>query len=190
MHEVQAHIESLGITVSPELSRALEGFDRRTLARGEYFVREGEVATSIAYVVGGSVRHYHTIEGREYTRWVSLAGSMMAAFPSFVERVPSPANLVCTEATELLCLDRAPFLRLRNEYEGIKQLWMRSLEREMVKYEHRVTQLITTDSTERYLSFLDNYPEHVRRVPQKYIASMLGIEPRHLSRIRKKLASR
>ena len=38
----------------------------------------------------------------------------------------------------------------------------------------------------RYLELLQNDPEMMRRVPLKYIASLLGIEPESLSRIRKR----
>jgi len=40
----------------------------------------------------------------------------------------------------------------------------------------------------RYLNLLAGFPDIFQRVPQHCIASYLGIQPRRLSRIRKKLA--
>ncbi len=180
----------MGIHVSPELHQQLAGFKSRVLARGDFFVREGQIARSVAFILRGKVRHYYTIDGKEFTRWVSLPGNFTAAFTSFVQQTPSKVNLVCVEEVELLWMSREDFYGTLLTYEAIKQFWMRCLEGEMVKYEDRVTQLLTADSTTRYLNFMATYPAHAQQVPLKYIASMLGIEPRHLSRVRKNLAHR
>ncbi len=135
------------------------------------------------------MRHYYVIDDREHTRWVALAGSFTVAFKSFVEEVPSRASLVCIAPTELLVMERADFYTLLDEFDAMRQFWTHCLEREMGKYEDRVTQLITADTTARYLAFVRDYPQHAREVPLKYVASMLGMAPRHLSRVRAGLAS-
>jgi hypothetical protein len=47
--------------------------------------------------------------------------------------------------------------------------------------------LVTEDATERYLKFLEIYPNVVNRVPLSYVASYLGITQSSLSRIRKNI---
>ena len=189
MNPITTYIQTLGIQISPDLHHHLAGFKTQTLAKGDYFVREGETARSLAFILQGKVRHYYNIDGKEYTRWVSLAGNFTAAFKSFVQQTPSRVNLVCIEPVELLWMSREEFYGTLLTYDEIKQFWMTCLEAEMVKYEDRVTQLLTADSTARYLNFVANYPTHAQQVPLKYIASMLGIEPRHLSRVRRRLAT-
>ena len=39
----------------------------------------------------------------------------------------------------------------------------------------------------RYLKFQNQFPQAFNRIPLKYIASYLGIEPQSLSRIRKRM---
>jgi len=48
--------------------------------------------------------------------------------------------------------------------------------------------LMGATARERYLEFLKTYPDIVQRVPQKLIASYLGITPEALSAIRGELA--
>ena len=86
-----------------------------------------------------------------------------------------------------LCSKEA-FMQIKSEFPSMARLWTLALEQEMVGYEYRVFQLISGSAENRYLDFLKEYPRFVREVPQKYLASMLGIEPRSLSRIRKKIA--
>lgn len=48
-----------------------------------------------------------------------------------------------------------------------------------------------TQSVEsRYLQFIDTYPDAFNRIPLKYIAGYLGIEPPSLSRLRKRLSEK
>lgn len=186
---VAAYVEALGISVCPALRERLGRFERHDLARGEHLVREGAIATSIAFVLRGQVRHYYLVDGREHTRWVALAGNFTVSFKSFAMEVPSRVNLVCDGPAEVLLVRRARFYALLAEFEAMRRMWTSCLEREMAKYEDRVTQLITADTTTRYLDFVRDYPNHALEVPQKHIAAMLGVAPRHLSRVRARLAA-
>ena len=50
----------------------------------------------------------------------------------------------------------------------------------------RVIMLMRASAIERYEHFIDTYPDIVQRVPQKMIASYLGITPEALSTVRRK----
>lgn len=52
----------------------------------------------------------------------------------------------------------------------------------------RLISLLSDTGEDRYLSFVDTYPALALRLPQKMIASYLGITPESLSRIRKTLS--
>ena len=45
--------------------------------------------------------------------------------------------------------------------------------------------LMSSSAIERYQHFVETYPDIIQRVPQKMIASYLGITPEALSRVRK-----
>lgn len=51
--------------------------------------------------------------------------------------------------------------------------------------QNRVLMQMSSSALERYEHFLEVYPDLTQRVPQKMIASYLGITPQALSRIRK-----
>ena len=46
---------------------------------------------------------------------------------------------------------------------------------------------IKDNPKKRYIDLLENQPEIIKRIPQQYIASYLGITPISLSRIKKKI---
>ncbi|MFK7935406.1 MAG: Crp/Fnr family transcriptional regulator [Saprospiraceae bacterium] len=188
MQILHSYLSALGIPIRPALAEQFNKFRLFSYKKGELLLVEGKIARSISFIVKGKVRHFYNIDGKEYTRWVSLENNFVTAFISFVRQIPSNENLECIENCELLSISRDEFYQLKADFPEIQTLWVQSLENEMIGYEERVRQLITTDSEKRYLDFLESYPLHAQQIPQKYIASMLGIEPRHLSRVRKKLA--
>ncbi len=189
MHILKKYLENLGIIISEDLAESLTIFKPVKLDKGSYFHKEGFVCKKIAFISKGKIRHYYNIDGKEHTRWVSFESNFVTSFASFINQYPSFDNLECIEPCELYVASKEEFYILKELFSEISQLWTLSLEKEMIGYEHRVFQLISNDAEKRYLNLLELYPQFIREIPQKYLASMLGIEPRHLSRIRNKLAS-
>jgi CRP-like cAMP-binding protein len=56
-------------------------------------------------------------------------------------------------------------------------------------FQKRLVSHLSASGEERYLSFIKTYPPLALRLPQKMIASYLGVTPESLSRIRKELAT-
>lgn len=52
---------------------------------------------------------------------------------------------------------------------------------------YREGSFLVQNATERYLEFRKRYPDLSGRIPQRYIATYLGITPESLSRIRSSL---
>jgi ribosomal protein L10 len=48
--------------------------------------------------------------------------------------------------------------------------------------------LMSSPALERYQHFVETYPDIIQRVPQRMIASYLGITPEALSRLRKEIS--
>ncbi len=68
--------------------------------------------------------------------------------------------------------------------EVFKDLWICLLEL-TVRYKlYRENGFLVENATERYIHFKKMYPDVCNRVPQKHIATYLGITPESLSRIR------
>lgn len=179
------------IAVSDELKTEIEkSFTTRFFEKGEYFHKVDTVCNSFGYIKHGKIAHYYNLDGKMMTRWISLPGTLITSFASFLNKSKSLDSLYCITSCEIEVTSRDQIFYLKEKFPEIQNLWTQSLEHEMVGYEHRVFQLITRDAERRYINFVNDYPEFIREVPQKYIASMLGIEPRHLSRIRKKLSTK
>ena len=188
MEEIRTYLEKLGGEVSPQLQERFSAFEEVHLPKGSYFSKQGEVCKKMAFLTRGQIRHYCDIDGKEITGWISLSQNFVTSFASFVSGRPSFENLLCIEDCEMYLCSKDTFMEIKSEFSSMAEFWTLALEKEVMGYEYRVIQLISGNAEDRYLEFLKAYPRFVQEVPQKYLASMLGIKPRHLSRIRKKLA--
>ena len=63
-----------------------------------------------------------------------------------------------------------------------------SLFNRLAVLQKRIIMLMSSHAIERYEYFIEIYPEITQRVPQRMIASYLGITPEALSRIRKEIS--
>jgi CRP-like cAMP-binding protein len=78
------------------------------------------------------------------------------------------------------------FDRILHLSPELKNGFITILTRRLSNYAGLFLSRIKDNPQKRYQELIKNYPEIIRRVPQHYIASYLGITPISLSRIRNK----
>lgn len=93
----------------------------------------------------------------------------------------------CIEALKdstLVGIPYSVFQQLKDEYVDMKDLWIYYLENSLAYKLGREYSFLAKNATQRYMEFRRDYPNLEKEIPQKYIASYLGISPVSLSRIR------
>lgn len=184
MEMLKSHLENLGLN-SGQASLFANAFEERLdLKEGEFFVKEGQVCQHIGFLVSGACRHYYNTERDEITRWMVVPNNFTTSLSSFITETPSKENIGAIKKSVLYLISKFHWQQLYNEHKFIRQFWLSNIEFNYIGMEERVFYLIAKTAEERYQWLLQNYPQINLHVPDKYIASMLGIHPRHLSRIR------
>jgi len=156
------------------------------LEKGGFFHKKNQICRKLGFIVKGMCRYYYDTEKDEVTRWVSLKNEFVTSLHSFISQDKSQEYIQAIQPTEILIATRQDWEDLYKEEEVVRQIWARNIEDNYLGMENRVRNLIAMTAEERYQWMLKNQPKFNQFVPDKYIASMLGIEPRHLSRIRAK----
>ena len=181
---IEAAVGPLHLPAEEVLGR----FRRRELRRGELWVQVGTVARNLAFVESGLLRHYRTdASGRTLTRWATLPGQFACLLPSFTQLLPTEDSVEAVEPSVIYELDHLAWRELRTRFPQLQTFWVGQLEWLVGCFEARVWSLISGDAESRYRYMLQRYPDFVLGLPQHYLADMLGIAPRHLSRIRARL---
>jgi CRP-like cAMP-binding protein len=166
-------------------------FVYRRLAAREFLQRAGAVAQYSAFVTRGCLRSYvidadgheHVVKFAAETWWVADTNSLS-------NRTPSQYFIDALEDSELLLLDAASHERLVNEVPGYAAGFRHGIQRHSAAKDARIVSNLSASAQERYSEFLATYPSIAMRVPQRMLASYLGISPETLSRIRAKRAKK
>ncbi|GAB3219727.1 Crp/Fnr family transcriptional regulator [Spirosoma arcticum] len=172
------------LPVAPaELALLREFFTPLTVPRHTILLKQGQPCRNLWFVQRGLLRSYYTTERDEVTCWAALPDQFMTSLAAFLNQTPSPENIQALEPSQLMVLTHRHWQQL-NEQPTFRERWSRSVESRYADLELRMGSLRAMQAPERYAFMAEQYPELLRRLPLKYVASILGIEPRHLSRIR------
>jgi CRP-like cAMP-binding protein len=187
MERLTHYFQSVGFS-NEQASQIASNFSRKVLAKGEYFVKTGMISKSLAFVEEGLLQYYSIdAKGEERTTYISLANSFVASLLSFLNEVPSRENIRALTPSIIWLIQKDDLVRLKNEMEGFKDFYIGLLEWQICCIDKGKFDLITLTAEQRYEKLLQEEPEVIKQVPLQYIASMLAITPRHLSRLRAKI---
>lgn len=165
-----------------DLDQLLEEMEEVRFGKGEQVVSEGRRTDSVYFVKEGLARVYILRDGRDMTMWFTGAGEMLA---SSVEKL-SPLNAEVMEDSVLLKISAARLEELFGQSLELANWGRKLAEHYLSEYEHYFTYYSGTDARTQYERLIREYPDLIRKVPLKHIASYLQITPQSLSRIRAK----
>jgi CRP-like cAMP-binding protein len=162
----------------------------KTLLKNEFFVKEGEVCDEFALICSGAMRGFYFTPRGETTHRIILPKMFAISLTSFLTGEPSVENIQAIEDTEIVSFSKSQWLKLSEFFPAYKDQWRRVFEAYYLNTEKHMYYLISKTADEHYEILCEQQPELVSQAPLKYVASLLGIDPVHLSRIRKKRRTR
>lgn len=145
----------------------------------------GKVHKHHNFIVSGYMRIYHiSIDGEEVVTDLNDGPRFFTSFDHFMNGTPSNEHLHCITDCELLRITKDDMEYTAKIGETQLAYSMLILQEALEKRKQRNIDLSTLTAKERYDKLRENQPSIIQNVPQKYIASYLGINPGSLSRIR------
>ncbi len=154
------------------------------LEKNEFFIRQGDKPSRLAFITSGIFRVFCTTEsGDEKTLSFRTKGQFLSAFTPYLENKETWYSIQALTEGNLIYLSLEQCEKLLNHpcWDKIVKEYVVNL---FIEKEDRERSFLTEDARTRYLRFRDKYPELEQHVHQYYIASFLGISPVSLSRIR------
>ncbi len=171
-----------------DLEEIVKYFKPITMKEGSFFVAEGEVCKRIAFIRKGFMRAFYEINDEmEVTKYIQPKHTLVTAFASFNSKEPSKEYIQALTDCELWVIDYDSMQRLYAKYPKWQELGRLVMEQIYQHLEKRILSFLTQNAEERYRTLVQENPRLIQDVPLRYIASMLGITPETLSRIRQKV---
>lgn len=161
-----------------------DSFVEKEIASKTVLLHEGEISNNIYLIKKGCLREWFNKEGKDITFQFFFEGQPVASIDSFMNQEPSLFTIESIEPTTILSIKKVDFEKLMTTNPEFKNGFQDYIFQRFRIYEQLFLSRIKDTPQERYMDLIKNHPEILKRVPQHYIASFLGITPISLSRIR------
>lgn len=168
----------------------LGSFERMEVPAKTLLLKEDEVSCNAYYIEKGMVRAWYNNDGKDVTFQFFLENTMFSSLESFKKGLPSMVSFETIEPCILYRINKPDveaFLEEVYENPELRNLFMDALFERVFDYMKHFFSFIKDTPQQRYLNLVKQKPEIIKRVPQHYIASYLGITTVHLSRIKSKI---
>lgn len=183
MDTLAAVFKDLGLS-EPDLNAILQSFQLKILEKGDHFIQENQFCKQLAFVESGLFQYYLLADGEERTTYVAAENSFITSLISFLKSVKTRENIRALSDARVWTITRTQLLALLQDIPALKDFYIGLLEWQIGCIDNSRFDLITLNAEQRYQKLLNEEPELLQRIPLQYLASILGVTPRHLSRIR------
>jgi CRP-like cAMP-binding protein len=166
------------------LERIKATFTREEFPAKTLLVKEGALAKKLFYIEKGCCRVWFNNDGKDVTYQFLFEGNFASSFETIISGTVSWYSVETLEPTVVYSVGIEDFKKRMELHPHIKAFYNQYVERRLVFYQKLFVSHIKDNPEQRYRELLAQHPEIILRVPQRYIASFLGITSVSLSRIR------
>ncbi|MCB0508152.1 MAG: Crp/Fnr family transcriptional regulator [Chitinophagales bacterium] len=171
---------------SEEMDIVVSKFHKKSIKKNDFVLKQGDVCSDLIFVQNGSLRMYYIQDDVEISVWFALKHSSAIEIYSFISETPTNYYIQAIEDTEILYLPKSILNTLYKTHPNLQELMRKFWEDVILHLLERFTALQRNTAEQRYLDLM-NKPELLQTIPQKYLASFIGVTPTSLSRIKKQL---
>ena len=191
MREIEKYIETYFGIGGAYLNPVSELFKYSTLEKGEYFLRKNQYSKKLSFIKAGYLRIFAPNESgdKEITQWVSSQGMFITELSSLLFNTPSRFNIQALTDCELYTISQEDYKNIKEYVPNWPELEKLFISKCFITLENRVFEQISMSAEQKDSSLMENNSDIFLYVPLQYIASMLGITPETLSRVRRKMIS-
>lgn len=144
----------------------------------------GEEELYLNYIVKGLARKYFQKGKEEIITQLAKEGDLISSSVSFLSGNPSTYVVETIEPTTFISISRDAVNKLYSEHPKWQRAGRLIITDLLIQKEYWELDRIKFSTKERFVRFLSNNAELFQRVPQKYLASYLHIQPETFSRLK------
>lgn len=167
-----------------ELEEVTQAFNHKLFEKGSYFTEEGKTSRYLAFITKGLFQYFYAKDGKEITTYVTGENTFLVSLCSFFRQQPSKEYVRALADSEVWMIHYDDLVKLKYANESFRTFYLKALEDLVVGMDETRSNLIILTAEERYALLMRNEPKLLQQIPLQYLASILGVTPRHLSRIR------
>jgi len=182
-----------GIIQSTKLNKeeAVEFLNRGTykvIPKKKLLAIPNQMVDKAYFLYSGIIRHYVQRDTQQFTKnFIKGPRFMLPSLTNFF--LETPSIIYCETLTELQVVEwtRNDLFHFADHHPTLYKFFLKAVVRAFQSKEIKEISQNQLNAQQRYLKFLNEFPDLINEIPAQYIASYLGIRPETLSRIRAKM---
>lgn len=180
-------IEQVSSPKEEEIEEILSIFEINEFKKGDYFKKPFKTGKEIGFLAKGAIRIViFKDNGEEVTARIREENTFIADPYMLENNDPSPIGIECLEDLPLLVANMTDFQNLLESNLTLNIVLRKFLSQQMREIGKQQLLFLTGSAKERYEFIIKQYPNLLKKFPLRFIASMIGITPTQLSRVRSK----
>jgi len=187
MSELEQYISSyFGVVDKNDLQKIGFLFKKTEIKKGEFYLKTSKTCKTLSFIQEGMLRIFVNTPDKEITQWISTPGYFITDLSSFINETPARWNIQALTDTIIYTISKEDYKSISTLVPIWNELEKMFLIKCFTYLEDRIFSHLSMSAEERYQFFYDQNKELFNQVPLQYIASLLGMTPETISRIRKK----
>ena len=148
----------------------------------------GEVATCTYFVNSGILRSFNINDNIiEHVLHFACEGWWIGDMYSYISEKPGNLFIEVLEDAEVVIITKENHQKLYQEIPKLERFFRILAENSLVAHQERLMDNLSLTAEERFEKFCSKYPTLIQKVPQKQIASFIGVTPEFFSKMKARL---
>ncbi len=159
----------------------------QVVKKKDFLTIANTIEDKVYFILEGVFRLFIELPEKDITIDFGFPNKFLSSYSSFLMQLPSVSSIQSLTSSEVIFITRKDLYDIYKETtvgDAIGRLFAEEFFRYKSK---RELSFMMETPTERYLNLLKEEPQLILKIPQKYLASYIGITPQALSRIRGKI---
>lgn len=189
--QLKASILKHAYFTADEAATFCQAFQPHSVKAKTYLLRQGDICRFEGFVVKGCLRVF-TLDanGYEHVLYFAPENWWITDIDSFTTQTPSWLFIQALEDSVVMQITKVDKEHLYTTLPITEKLFRIMGQKTLVALQRRMLSALSQTADERYLTFIQKYPDLEQRLTQRQVAAYLGITHEFLSKIRRRLAQK
>ncbi|MBD3864683.1 Crp/Fnr family transcriptional regulator [Olleya marilimosa] len=166
-------------------------FNQKDVKKKQFLMREGEVCKFEGFVTKGLFRVFHIdSNGFEQVLYFAQENWWITDIDSFTNETPTQLYIQALEDSQVLLISKKDKELAYINIPKIEKLFRIMTQKTHIALQQRMIDNLSKTADQRYVDFIQKYPNLFQRLTNVQIAAYLGISHEFLSKIRRKIANK